>query len=423
MKCYVQLLKGVWQLMIESPYRHDFPFFDSQKKKLKRAYLDSAATTQKPSSVIEELVHFYTKDNANIYRGIYATSQRATSKFEAVRDKVKTFINASERTEIIFTKGTTQSLNWIVFGYFWDRLHSDDEILISVMEHHSNLVPWQQLAIHTGAKLNYVNLDEDQQLDIDDFKAKLNSRVKVVALTHVSNVLGCLNPVTQITTLAHKFGAKVVIDGAQAIGHMSVDVQEINCDFYAFSGHKAFAPTGVGVLYGKKELLEKMTPLEYGGEMISDVNYQNTSFKELPLRLEAGTQNISGVIGLGAALDYLNKCKLNEIECYIKKLTKLAFEQLISIPEVIIYGSKKASFHQGIISFNIKGIHPHDVATVLDIKGVEIRAGHHCAQVLMRYLKIPACLRLSLHIYNDETDIQQLIIALHEVLRFFKHGS
>lgn len=406
-------------MTLESPYRHDFPFFNTKR----RAYLDSAATTQKPQAVIDCLDHYYRVNNANIYRGIYATAQRATEQFEAVRNQVQNFINAAKRSEVIFTKGTTQSLNWIVFGFFWERLQPGDEILISVMEHHSNLVPWQQLAAHTGAQLVYVNLNEDQQLDLNDFKAKLNQRVKVVALTHVSNVLGCLNPVNQITTLAHQFKAKVVIDGAQAIGHFPVDVQEIDCDFYAFSGHKAFAPTGVGVLYGKEQLLEQMRPLEYGGEMIDDVDYQKTTFKDLPLRLEAGTQNIAGVIGLGAAIDYLNACGLKAIKQYNQQLTQLAFEQLSAIPKVTIYGSQSAAFHQGIIAFNLPGIHPHDVATALDLDGVELRAGHHCAQVLMRYLKIPACLRLSLHIYNDEADLNRLISALADVMRFFKHGA
>lgn len=406
-------------MTLESPYRHDFPFFNTTR----RAYLDSAATTQKPQAVIDCLDHYYRVNNANIYRGIYATAQRATEQFEAVRNQVQNFINAAKRSEVIFTKGTTQSLNWIVFGFFWERLQPGDEILISVMEHHSNLVPWQQLAAHTGAQLVYVNLNEDQQLDLNDFKAKLNQRVKVVALTHVSNVLGCLNPVNQITTLAHQFKAKVVIDGAQAIGHFPVDVQEIDCDFYAFSGHKAFAPTGVGVLYGKEQLLEQMRPLEYGGEMIDDVDYQKTTFKDLPLRLEAGTQNIAGVIGLGAAIDYLNACGLKAIKQYNQQLTQLAFEQLSAIPKVTIYGSQSAAFHQGIIAFNLPGIHPHDVATALDLDGVELRAGHHCAQVLMRYLKIPACLRLSLHIYNDEADLNRLISALADVMRFFKHGA
>ncbi|BDR58282.1 aminotransferase class V-fold PLP-dependent enzyme [Xylocopilactobacillus apicola] len=404
---------------MNSQERLDFPFFKQEKL----IYLDSAATSQKPQSVIDSLVNYYSYNNANIHRGVYALAQKTTDQFEMVRNQVAHFINAKKSEEIVFTKGATQSLNWVVFGYFARFLKPGDEILISVMEHHSNLVPWQELAKKTGAELRYVKLDQNEQLDLDDLLTKLNSRVKVVSIAQVSNVLGCINPVKKIASLAHKFGALVVVDGAQAVGHMTVDVGELDCDFYCFSGHKMFGPTGIGVLYGKYKLLDQLKPVEYGGEMIDEVDYQASTFKELPLRLEAGTQNIAGVIGLGAAIDYLNQIGLKRISKHNQEITELAFDKLRKIPGLKIYGSANPKEHHDVISFNLAGIHPHDAATVLDSFGVEVRAGHHCAEVLMRYLKIPACLRASFHLYNDESDVLQLVSAIKEVQRFFKHGT
>lgn len=403
-------------MTINSQRRDDFPFF-SQKELV---YLDSAATSQKPKSVIDSLVNYYSYDNANIHRGIYSTAEKATQQFELVRSQIKSFINANRSEEIVFTKGATQSLNWVAFGFFRQILKPNDEILISVMEHHSNLVPWQQVANITGAKLKYINLSEDQQFDMVHFKDELNENVKVVALTHVSNVLGCINPISEITEMAHEFKAMVVVDGAQAVGHIDVDVQAIDCDFYCFSGHKMFGPTGVGILYGKYDLLDQLKPLEYGGEMIDDVDYQISTFKDMPIRLEAGTPNIAGVIGLGAAINYIKDVGLQEITKHNKDLTEYAFKSIESIPGIHVYGSKD---YCDVISFNISGIHPHDVATVFDSLGVEVRAGHHCAEVLMRYLNISSCLRASFHLYNNEFDVDQLVKAIKEVKRFFKHET
>ena len=405
-----------------SPYRKDFPFF-LQSINRERYYLDSAATSQKPNIVINALVNYYLNDNANIYRGLYETAQRATEQFESVRDQVQHFINANRREEIIFTKGATQSLNWVAFGYFAQILKPGDEILLSVMEHHSNLVPWQQIAVKTGAKLSYVKLDENEEFDLHDFKKKLNSHVKVVAVSHISNVLGSINPIQTITKLAHQVGSLVVVDGAQAVGHISIDVQKLDCDFYCFSGHKMFSPTGVGILYGKYSLLNHVKPIEFGGEMIEEVDYYKTTFKELPFRLEGGTSNIAGVIGLGAAIKYFDKIGLDVINKYNRELTEFAILELKKISGIKIYGPENPEHRNDLISFNIKGIHSHDAVTIFDAMGVEVRAGHHCAEVLMKYLKIPACLRASFHIYNDQNDIFNLIQAIKEGKRFFNHET
>lgn len=384
-------------MTISNNIRKDFPFFNQKVNGKRLDYLDSAATSQKPQIVIDSLNQYYSFGNANIHRGVYQIAEQATEQFESVRDLIKDFIHADRREEIVFTKGATQSLNWVAFGFFKQFLKPGDEILISVMEHHSNLVPWQQIAKLTGAHLKYVQLNDDGEFDLEDFKNKLNHHVKVVAVAHVSNVLGSLNPVEEICRLAHDAGSLAVVDGAQAVGHLPVNVHSLDCDFYAFSAHKMFGPTGVGVLYGKYDLLNQLKPVEYGGEMIEDVDYQNTTFKDLPLRLEAGTQNIAGVIGLGAAVRYIDQVGLKEIETHNSQLLDSAFNKLSNLPEIKIYGSKGALKHHDIISFNLNGIHPHDAATVFDSLGVEVRAGHHCAQVLMRYFNISACLRISIH--------------------------
>ena len=402
--------------------KNDFPILTQIVNDEPLVYLDNAATTQKPTAVLAALETYYREANANVHRGVHTLAERATTQYEAAREKVQHFIHANESAEVLFTRGTTTSLNWVAKSYGEANVKSGDEILISVMEHHSNLIPWQQLAKKTGAALKYIELTEEGLLDMESFHAQLSEKTKIVALAHVSNVLGVINPIQEIARLIHARGAVLVVDGAQAVPHMPVDVQELEADFYAFSGHKMVGPTGIGVLYGKRSLLEQMEPVEFGGEMIAMVNDQDSTWKELPWKFEAGTPNIAGAIGLGAAIDYLSTVGLTSIHEHEKDLMAYLWPKLTSIPGLTIYGPKDTAKRTGIVTFNLDGLHPHDVATAMDMEGVAIRAGHHCAQPLMRRLSANSTARASFYLYNTTADVDKFIEALLATKEFFAHG-
>ncbi|MGY0400706.1 cysteine desulfurase [Carnobacterium jeotgali] len=402
--------------------KNDFPILTQIINDEPLVYLDNAATTQKPTAVLAALETYYREANANVHRGVHTLAERATTGYEAAREKVRHFINANESAEVLFTRGTTTSLNWVAKSYGEANVQQGDEILISVMEHHSNLIPWQQLAKKTGAALKYIELTEEGMLDMESFHAQLSEKTKIVALAHVSNVLGVVNPIQDIARLAHARGAVLVVDGAQAVPHMPVDVQELDVDFYAFSGHKMVGPTGIGVLYGKRTLLEQMEPVEFGGEMIAMVDEQDSTWKELPWKFEAGTPNIAGVIGLGAAIDYLSTVGLTSIHEHEKGLMAYLWPKLMAIPGLTIYGPKDLAKRTGIVTFNLDGLHPHDVATAMDMEGVAIRAGHHCAQPLMRRLSADSTARASFYLYNTTADVDKFIEALLTTKEFFAHG-
>ncbi|KRN88992.1 cysteine desulfurase [Ligilactobacillus ceti] len=401
--------------------KSDFPILQTTMNEEPLVYLDNAATTQKPQVVLEAINQYYMQENANIYRGIYQIAEKTTEKFETVRKQVSTFVNSASEREIIFTKGTTQALNWIAQGYFLDKIHPGDEIVLSYLEHHSNLIPWQQLAQKTGATLKFIPLNEDGDLDLMAAKEIINSQTALVAITHVSNVLGVVTPIAELSRLAHENNALIVVDGAQSVPHHQLDVRKLDIDFLAFSGHKMLAPTGIGVLYGKMEYLKEMRPIEFGGEMISKVGLTEATFKPIPWCFEAGTQHIAGVIGLGAALTYLTNIGMDNIETYEQELTSYALEKLSSISGIEIYG-EKAKHKSSIISFNLTGIHAHDAATVLDLQGIALRAGHHCAQPLMKYLQIQASLRVSFYFYNTKQDVDRLVTALLKTKEYFENG-
>lgn len=397
--------------------RQDFEILDQIVNDEPLVYLDSAATTQKPKAVLDAINHYYLEDNANVHRGVHTLAERATAKYEASREKVRSFINARSTKEILFTRGTTTGLNWV--GKFAEQiLQPGDEVLISIMEHHSNIIPWQQACQKTGAKLVYVYL-KDGELDMEDLKGKLTAKTKFVSLAHVSNILGCINPVKEIAELAHQVGAYMVVDGAQSVPHMAVDVQELDCDFLTFSGHKMLGPTGIGVLYGKEEVLNLMKPVEFGGEMIDFVYEQEATWKELPWKFEAGTPNISGAIALGAAIDYLTEVGLEHIHQHEQELIAYLLPRLQEIEGVTVYGPKAPEKHAGVLAFNIDGLHPHDVATALDYEGVAVRAGHHCAQPLINHLGLSSAVRASLYLYNTKEDCDKLIEAIHKTKEFF----
>lgn len=400
--------------------KQDFPILDQVVNDEPLVYLDNAATTQKPRQVLERLQSYYEQDNANVHRGVHTLAERATRDYEVSREKVRAFINASTTEEIIFTRGTTTSLNWLS-QYAIDVLQPGDEVLISVMEHHSNLIPWQEACRKTGAKLVYAYLKEGQ-LDLDDFYDKLGPQTKLVSLAHVSNVLGSIAPIKDIAERVHAMGGLLVVDGAQAIAHMPVDVQELDCDFYAFSAHKAYGPTGLGVLYGKKALLEQMRPVEFGGEMIDFVYEQSASWKELPWKFEAGTPNIAGVIAFGVAVDYLTAIGMDKVASHEEDLMAYLLPKLQALPELTVYGPSQANQRAGVIAFNLDNLHPHDLATALDYEGVAVRAGHHCAQPLLKYLEVPATVRASFGLYNSREDCDKLIESLIKAKEFF-HGA
>ncbi|HEM5079213.1 TPA: cysteine desulfurase [Streptococcus suis] len=397
--------------------RKDFSILDQVVNDEPLVYLDNAATTQKPQQVLDVLADYYQKDNANVHRGVHTLSDRATARYEAARQKVADFIQAKSSKEILFTRGTTTSLNWVA-QFAREILQPDQEVIISVQEHHSNIIPWQQACQQTGAKLRYVTL-KDGELDMDHLRSLLSSKTKFVSLAHVSNVLGSIAPIGEIAELVHQVGAYLVVDGAQSVPHMAVNVQELDVDFYAFSGHKMLGPTGIGVLYGKEELLNRMSPVEFGGEMIDFVYEQSATWKELPWKFEAGTPNIAGAIGLGAAIDYLTEIGMVAIQAHEAELVDYVFPKLQAIPGLTIYGSQDLSKRTGVIAFNLDDLHPHDVATALDYEGVAVRAGHHCAQPLLRYLQVPATVRASFYIYNTKADCDKLVEAIIKTKEFF----
>lgn len=399
--------------------KQDFPIFNQKINDETLVYLDNAATSQIPKFVEEKVRDFNEKERANVHRGIHTLGLRATNQYESSRQKVANFIGANNAKEVIFTSGCTDSLNLVAASFGEQNIQAGDEILVSIMEHHSNLLPWQQLAQRKQAKLNFVEINSDGLLDIENLKSKINSKTKIVALTHVSNVLGTINPIKELTDLAHEKGAIVVVDGAQAVGHFPIDVAELNVDFYAFSGHKMFAPTGIGVLYGKKDLLDKMTPYRLGGEMIANVTREGAIWADLPYKFEAGTPNIAGAIGLGAAIDYLQSLDFELIQKHEQELTSYALAKLKNVSGLTIYGPQKSNGRIGVISFNLKNIHPHDLATTLDFDGIEVRAGHHCAQPLMASLDTESTVRASLSIYNTKDDIDKLVSSLREAKEFF----
>jgi cysteine desulfurase/selenocysteine lyase len=396
--------------------RKDFPLINQIIDGKPLVYLDSAATTQKPQVVIDSLSEYYSKYNANIHRGIYQIAEKATSEYEAVRDRVTSFINAEDRAEIIFTKGTTESINLVAYSWARKFLKPSDEILITEMEHHSNNVPWQLVAQVTGAILKYIPVNDAGELE--NPRSYINENTKFVAVIHQSNVLGTVNPVEEIISRAHEVGAKVLVDGAQSTPHLPIDVQEMGCDFFTFSGHKMMGPTGVGVLYGKKEILSEMDPFLGGGEMIKDVSMDTVSFNELPWKFEAGTPNIAQVIGLGSALDYINKIGLDVINHQGELLKEYALEKISKIEGVTIYGH--AQNRGPVVSFNIEGVHPHDLAQLLDQQHICIRVGHHCAQPLLTKFGITSSARASFYVYNTTEEIDILIQGIEKAVSILK---
>ena len=402
--------------------RQDFPILNQQVNGEPLVYLDNAATTQKPLAVLNAIMDYYQHDNANVHRGVHTLAERATESYEASRDKVAEFINAPSRRSIIFTRSTTESLNWIAASFGNLVVSEGDEIVISELEHHSNIVPWQQVAQKQHATLKYIGLTADGELDIQSARELITDRTKIVAIAHASNEMGVVNPIKELAKLAHQHGAYIIADGAQAAPHMPIDVSDLDVDFYALSGHKMLAPTGIGVLYGKEALLNMMPPAQFGGEMIDFVHHQDASFKELPWKFEAGTPNISGAIALGRAIDYLNELGMDNVLAYEKDLVKYTLPRLLAIDGVRVYGPPDPDKHTGVLSFNVWGLHPHDLATGLDMEGIAVRAGHHCAQPLMEYLNVEATARASFYFYNTQQDADRFIHAITAVKEFFADG-
>lgn len=397
-------------------FKKDFPIFENKDI----TYLDSGATTQKPTSVLEAIEKFYKNENANPHRGAYGLSIEATEIYENTRDKIAKFINAKHREEIIFSKNASESLNLIAYSYGLDNLKKDDEIVLSIMEHHSNLVPWQMVAKKTESKLNYMYINDNFEISDEEIETKITDKTKIVGITHVSNVLGTINNIEKIIKYAHKKGAIVVVDGSQSIPHMEIDVQKLDADFFVFSGHKMLAPLGIGILYGKKEILNKMNPFLMGGDMIEYVYEQETTFAPLPNKFEAGTQNVEGVIGLGAAIDYIRNIGYNKIQEIEKEVTSYARQELSKLEYLTLYLTPNEEKHSSVISFNIKGVHPHDVASILDSENVCVRSGNHCAQPLLRSMGIDSTCRASFYIYNTKEDVDKLVIALNKAYNMFK---
>ncbi|HEO8420981.1 MAG: cysteine desulfurase [Niallia sp.] len=399
--------------------RSYFPILNQEVNGHPLVYLDSAATSQKPVQVIETLEKYYREYNSNVHRGVHTLGTRATDAYEGAREKVRKFISASSIEEIIFTRGTTTALNTVAHSYAMENVKEGDEIVITPMEHHSNIIPWQQVAKKTGATLKYLPLQADGTISIADVENTITPATKVVSVAYVSNVLGVINPIKEIATIAHKNGAVLVVDAAQGAPHVKIDVQDLDCDFLGFSAHKMCGPTGIGVLYGKKHLLENMEPIEFGGEMIDFVGLYESTWKELPWKFEAGTPIIAGAIGLGAAIDFLEEIGLDNITEHEHKLAAYALEKMSSINGLTIYGPQNANNRAGVITFNIEDVHPHDVATVLDAEGIAVRAGHHCAQPLMKWLNVSATARASFYLYNSEEDIDKLVEGIGKTKEYF----
>ena len=397
-------------------FRDDFPIFKNRDI----AYLDSGATAQKPQMVIDAIDNFYDKFNANPHRGAYTLSIEATAMYEDTRAKIAKFINARHAEEIIFSKNSSESLNLLAYSYGLDNLKKGDDVVISIMEHHSNLVPWQFVTQKTGSELKYMYINDEFELSKEEIESKITDNTKIVGITHVSNVLGTINNVKEIIKYAHKKGAIVIVDASQSIPHMKIDVQDLDADFLVFSGHKMFAPLGIGVLYGKRELLNKMNPFLMGGDMIEYVHEQNTTFAPLPNKFEAGTQNVEGVVGLGAAIDYINSIGYDKIQEHDREIVEYAREKLLKLDYLDLYMTPNVENHSAVISFNIKGVHPHDVASILDSENVCVRSGNHCAQPLMRFLGIDSTCRASFYVYNTKDDIDRLVAGIEKAYKMFE---
>ncbi len=393
--------------------REDFPILSQQIGKYPLVYFDNGATSQKPKVVIDAISEYYTTINSNIHRGVHTLSQLATNAYEVAREKVRNHINAREAAEVIFTSGTTESIN-LVANCFTSLLQTGDEIIVSHLEHHSNIVPWQMLCERTGAQLKVIPINQNGELVIEEFDKLLSDKTKIVAVNHVSNALGVINPIEEIIAKAHQKDACVLIDGAQAVAHLKPDVQKLDCDFYALSAHKMCGPTGVGILYGKREWLEKLPPYKGGGEMIKEVSFEKTTYAEIPHKFEAGTPNIAGGIVLGKAIDYLNEIGFENIAAYEHELLTYATQKLSEIPNLVIYGNSEQKV--SVISFNIKGIHPYDIGTIIDKMGIAVRTGHHCAQPIMNFFDIPGTIRASFSFYNTKEEIDLLIKALQKAI-------
>lgn len=404
-------------------FRKDFPILSQTVHGKPLVYLDNAATTHKPNSVLDAMISYHHMHNGNPHRGAHYLSVMATEAYENTREKVRKFINAASAKEIIFTRNATESLNLIAYSYGMNFVNEGDEIVLCISEHHSNIVPWQQVAKSKGAVLKFMYLNSDFRLSMDEVKEKITDKTKLVGIAQMSNVLGVIYPVKEIAEYAHLKGAVVLVDGAQSVPHMKADVRDIDADFFVFSGHKMLAPMGIGVLYGKKAILEKMPPFLMGGDMIEYVQEQETSYAELPFKFEAGTQNVEGAVGLSAAIDYLEEIGLENIHKYEMELTAYALEKMSQIPYVKIYGPKDMDSRGGAISFSIEGCHPHDVASIVDTYGVAIRAGHHCAQPLMKFLGAPATSRASFYFYNTKEEVDIFIHSIKNVRRWLGYGS
>ncbi|PIC99256.1 MULTISPECIES: cysteine desulfurase [unclassified Sporosarcina] len=405
--------------MLSKDIRNHFPILNQEINGHPLVYLDSAATSQKPVQVIETLDRYYRFDNSNVHRGVHTLGNRATDGYEGAREKVRKFINAKSTQEVIFMRGTTTAINTVAQSYGRANVSEGDEIVITHMEHHSNIIPWQQLAKETGAVLKYIDLEEDGTLSLDKVRETITDKTKIVSIMYVSNVLGTMNPIEEITKIAHQHGAVMCVDAAQAAPHLKIDVQNLDCDFLAFSGHKMCGPTGIGVLYGKKDLLNNMEPIEFGGEMIDFVGLYESTWKELPWKFEGGTPIIAGAIGLGAAIDFLEEIGLDAIEKHEHELAGYAMDKMSEIDGLTIYGPRDPEKRAGLVTFNLDDVHPHDVATVLDMNGIAVRAGHHCAQPLMKWLQVSSTARASFYLYNTTDDVDRLVEGLRTTKEYF----
>jgi len=399
--------------------RQDFPVLKRQVNDKPLVYFDNAATTQKPEVVIDAIDRYYREYNANIHRGIHKLAEEATLAYEASREKVAKFVNAKRNEEIIFTRNATEAINLVAYSWGRANIGKGDKIVLTIMEHHSNIVPWQLLAQEKGAKIEFVKIDEAGELRQDEVQELIDERTKLVCVTQASNVLGTINPVKEIGRVAHRYGAVFLIDAAQSVPHMTVDVRDIDCDFAAFSGHKMLGPTGIGVLYGKSAAFQNMPPFLGGGEMVREVHTTGSSWKDLPFKYEAGTPNISGAIGMGTAVEYLREVGMRNVHDYEKEITSYALERMKQVDGVVIYGPTDVARRVGVVSFNLGDIHPHDLASILDEEGVAIRSGHHCAQPLMEFLQVPATSRASFYIYNTMQEVDVLVDALEKARKLF----
>ena len=409
---------------IDAPYdvdalREQFPLLAQEANGHPLAYLDNAATTQKPKAVLDAVAHFYLEDNANVHRGLYDLSRRATERYEEARRIAARFINAADPSEVIWVRGTTEAINLVAMTYGWQNVKAGDEIVLSVVEHHSNLVPWQLLAQRTDAKLRFIDIDDEGRLRYDQLAELISERTKIVAVGHISNALGTIHDVRRIVEAAHAVGAKVVMDGAQGAPHVKVDVQALGVDFYAISGHKMLAPMGIGVLWGRRELLESMPPYHGGGEMIDRVEFDYSTYAQLPHKFEAGTPNAGGAVAMAAAMEFLENIGHDRIAQHERMMIEYGLEKLSGVDGLMLYGPRDVASRTSVFSFALEGVHPHDIATVLDAEGIAVRAGHHCAQILMRRLGVPATTRASAYIYNTPEEIDRLVEGLAKVREYF----